>query len=89
MVLKERLKITISVALATIFPRSVLGVLGRVFGALSLLALLQHSLEFGLRITFEIVLDVYLNNIDSQSRTSRIIWGSRISKSANMSAVRT
>lgn len=60
MKLKERLQLTIPVLLATIFPRSVLGVLGRVFGALSLLALLQHSLEFGLSITFEIVLDIYL-----------------------------
>lgn len=46
--------------LATIFPPSTLGVLGRIFGALSIFALTQYALNFGLSKTWELILDIYL-----------------------------
>jgi hypothetical protein len=43
----------------TIFPPSVFGFLGRLFGALSLIALMRHASAFGFSATFAIVLDIY------------------------------
>jgi hypothetical protein len=45
---------------SVIFPTSAPEVIGRVFGALSLFALLQNTSKFGLSATFEIILDIYL-----------------------------
>lgn len=49
----------IDILLKIALPPSTLGILGRIFGALSLFALLQHSLNFGLSSTFILILDVY------------------------------
>jgi len=46
--------------LGAIFPRSFFGVLGRVFGALALFALLQNATQFGLSVVFRQIIDVYL-----------------------------
>jgi hypothetical protein len=49
-----------NVIFSGIFPPSVLGVLGRLFGALSLFSLLQYAAEFGLSATLYAILDIYM-----------------------------
>ncbi len=50
----------VDIVLSAIFPPSILGVLGRIFGALALFALLQFATDFGLSATGRLILDIYL-----------------------------
>ncbi|MFD2111317.1 hypothetical protein [Thiorhodococcus fuscus] len=45
-------------------PPSIYGFLGQLFAALSIFALLRHSLEFGLSEAFAIIISVYVHAVD-------------------------